>query len=139
MVLSFKIIQGVTRSDQILAVNASIGSRQRTASPRPQRFRFKQRDSSMARWCSFPSIWRPTQTASTQMQRSREHFTNCTDGDKFTIGYNCVQYHLNSYTIQLQPFEPVFRRIYIYVDIIFGLLVKYNIVAIIRSWHFWKI
>ena len=63
---------------------------------------------------------------------SREHFTS-TDVDKFTIGYNCVQYHLNSYTIQLQPFEPVFRRIYMYVDIIFGLLVKYNIVAIIRS------
>ena len=56
-----------------------------------------------------------------------------TDVDKFTIGYNCVQYHLNSYTIQLQPFEPVFRRIYIYVDIIFGFLEKYNIVAIIRS------
>ena len=35
--------------------------------------------------------------------------------DKVFIGYNTVEDHLNSFKIQLQPFEPVFRRIYMLI------------------------
>ena len=69
----------------------------------------------MARLSSYPSILASDPDGINPDAASREHFTSCTDVEKFTIDYNCVQYHLNSYYSHLSQFLEGF----IYMLILF--------------------